>query len=350
MTHRCATLPLALLLAGAAWAAPGCAPQREEPPKGGDEDAGGDPEGDSDVVPGEVDFGDVELPSDPALVTLHGPCPLSERLGGFKVEMNEDVGYTAIDGVVRDGVVPNQVPEEALVEGDCRLLRRRRLVCDPSCEPGFTCGFAQSCVPMPLGQNMGTALLRGLVQPVTLQPIQPGNTYFHTRLPHPGFLPGALIQLLTSRDGFLGILELYGVGVAPLELGEERWVLTEGQPLTLHWTPPAEGARSRVYLEVNIDLHGLTPLLLVCDLPDTGEATLSQSVIDGLVQAGVTGFPSGRALRRTVDSLSSDAGCTELVIASVRAVDVEVTGHVPCARDEDCPPPLHCRTEIQQCE
>ena len=54
--------------------------------------------------------------------------------------------------------------------------------------------------------SLGSLLIWGLVQPVTLQPLQPGNTYFFTRLPHPGFLPGAIIQLLTSSDGYLGAL------------------------------------------------------------------------------------------------------------------------------------------------
>jgi hypothetical protein len=307
---------------------------------------------DTAAGPDGVDAGEdvPSYPQDPALVALDGPCGLAERFGGFKVELNEDVGYTAVDGVVRNGVVPGLVPEEAYVEGDCRLLRRLRLVCDPPCEPGTTCSADASCVPMPTGQDMGTVVIRGLVQRVTLTPLQPGNIYFYTRLPHPGFAPDRVVQL-TNTTGYVAPLELYGVGVAPLVPGEDRWVLTSGQPLALTWAAPGEGARSRVFVELNIDQHGVTPLTMTCDLPDTGAATIPASVVDGLIGAGVTGFPTGRVTRRTVDSQRADGGaCVELVVSSVRQIGVEVTGHVPCARDSDCPPPLTCNLLIQQCE
>lgn len=312
---------------------------------GADTDTNGDLEsaGDPHTV------GDTDYETDPALLDLRGACPLATRLGGFKVEANESVGYTAIDGIVRDGVVPSQVPLEALVEGDCKLLRRRRLVCDPACESDQTCGFDETCIPMPLGQDMGVATFRGLVKLVTIGPIQPGNTYFYSRLMHPGFTAGEVVQL-TTTPGFMGALELYGVGVSQVVPTEETWVITEGQPLVIHWTPPPAGARSRLYLEINIDQHGITPLNLVCDLEDTGEGTISQALIDAFVQAGVTGFPSGKVTRRTADTTTTDEGCVEFFVTSVRQTAVEVTGHIPCTSDANCPEPLHCNLLSQQCE
>ena len=108
-------------------------------------------------------------------------------------------------------------------------------------------------------------------------------------------------------------------------------------------------ARTTVYAELNIDLHGLTPLLLTCELPDIGTGTISASMIDGLIGAGVTGFPEGRVARRTVDSITAPSGCVEFSVSSVRDIELEVTGFIPCTRQAECPPGLTCDVAIQQC-
>ncbi|MBU1068827.1 hypothetical protein KJ975_04580 [Myxococcota bacterium] len=287
---------------------------------------------------------------DPALITLHFPCTEDLRIGGFQVQTNEDMGYTAVDGVVRDGIVPGQIPEVALTEGDCRLLGRRNLFCDPACNPGFTCGFEETCVPMPLGQDMGTVVLRGLVERVALKALQPGSSYSYTQLPHPGFEVNHVIQLRTT-SGFLGPLELYGVGVSQLVPTTSAWTLAAGQDLIIEWTPPPEGARSRILIELNIDQHGLTPLNMSCNLPDTGSATIPAVIVDALIAAGVTGYPTGRVTRRTEDSFTSTQGCIDFFVTSVRTMTVQVAGHTPCTSQDDCTPPEVCDLDpmIQQC-
>ncbi len=327
----------------------GCEQNSRPPDPTGDAQNGGDDDSDGLGDPGGGDIPGADYDQNPAHTVLNGPCAAEQRVGGFKVEMNEDVGYTAIDGVVRNGVVPGMVPALALQEGDCRLLMRRRLVCNPSCDPGYTCSLEENCVPAPVGQNQGMVTLYGLAKLVSLSPLPPGNTYFYTRLPHPGFLSDAVI-LLTSTSGYLGALELYGVGVSAVVPSEPTWVVTEGQPLTVHWTPPADGARSRVFLEINVDQHGVTPLTLTCDFSDNGSAVVPSAVIDGLIAAGVTGFPVGRVTRRTMDSTTSGDQCVDFMVSSVRQVAVEVTGHIPCASEDDCPPLQTCNLLIQQCE
>jgi hypothetical protein len=304
-------------------------------------------------APDSPDAADVvPLPTyehDPAKVELHGACPIDVRVGTFKVEANEDVGYTALDGMVRNGVIPSQVPDVALSEGGCTLFKRRRLLCDPACSSDQTCNLQEVCVPAPLGQDMGTVIVQGLVKLVQMVPLQPGNKYFYSKLNHPGFQSGTVVHLST-QSGYFGPFEMYGIGVAQAVPTEEKWTITQGQPLTIHWDVPPEGARSSVFLELNIDLHGLTPLRLECELPDTGEASIPQSVIDGLVGGGVTGFPEGRFTRRTADSVMHQGECAEFLVTSVRQVAVEVAGHVPCSTDQECPPPLTCNTLIQQCQ
>jgi len=159
------------------------------------------------------DIGDPDYDQNPASVNLRGACPAGKRIGGFKVEMNEDMGYTAIEGVVRNGVIPKDVPEVAVEDGDCRLLRRRRLVCNPACESGYTCNYDLTCIPSPVGQDAGLVVFRGLSKTVVIGPIYPTNSYSYNKLNHPGFAENTVIKL-ASTDGYFGEMEMFGVGVS----------------------------------------------------------------------------------------------------------------------------------------
>lgn len=307
--------------------------------------------GDSQTSDADIDTAvDVpEFDADPSEATLDGPCRSDNRVGAFKVEMNEDLGYTAIDGVVRNGVSPAAVTDNELSSGDCSLLRRRRLVCNPVCAPGQTCDVDGTCIPAPVGQDQGTVTVQGLVSPVSLEPLPPGNNYFFTRLAHPGFGAGDPI-LLTSTLGYFGTLELWGVGVTQLQPSDELWTINEGLPLDLAWTADSVDERTRVFVELNIDQHGLTPVTATCDFADDGAAQIPADIIDGLIAAGVTGFPSGRVTRRTVDSQTRGDECVEFVVSSIRTIGVEVTGFVPCTTTADCPDGTSCVLAIQQCQ
>lgn len=309
-------------------------------------DATVDPQ-DAEVTPDVMHNGDFER--DPTRINLRGACPQEDRIGGFSVQMNEDVGYTAFDGVVRNGIIPNAVRDVTAEEGGCRLLRRRRLTCDPPCGAGETCGVTQMCVPSPVGQSMGPVRVFGLERNVDVMPQQPGQTYFYTRLRHPGVAENAVVQLTAPMPTYFAPLEMYGVGVRRVEPLDAEWVLTDGEPLAIHWVPPAADARTSVYIELNIDLHGLTPLLLVCDVPDTGTATVSANIIRGFIANGVTGFPEGRVTRRTGDSITRPEGCVDFTVSSTRRVELEVTGFIPCTGPAECPAPLTCDVAIQQC-
>lgn len=291
-----------------------------------------------------------ELPDyehDPAKIVLHDPCALDKRVGGFEVVMNEDVGYTAVAGSVKNGLVPGQVPTVALAEGGCKVLHRPRLFCDPPCDSASTCGTGGACVAAPVGQDVGTVTIRGLNKLVEIVATQPGNTYFYTRLTHPGFAPGDVIQLL-STAGYLGKLELYGIGVA--EITPQKIVLTQGQSATVTWDVPPAGARSQVHVDLNIDQHGLSPANVVCDFPDTGSGTIPAAVVDGLIAAGVTGFPSGNVTRRTLDSVVVGDQCADFAVAALHTATIEVTNFIPCTSQANCPEGTTCNLTVQQCQ
>jgi hypothetical protein len=285
---------------------------------------------------------------DAASVALAGACAMEVDLGGFSISGTE--GRTGIDGAVADGVVPVSVLEQIAVAGDCVLLRRNSPFCDPACEPGETCDFDGSCLPYPAAQDLGTVTVDGLVAPVSMEPVFPGNTYYDTSLPTPPFEPGALITL-RMPGGEYGPATLHGVGVEPLVTGDEEWLVEAGVDLAVHWQPPqAEPSRGSVALSISIDQHGATPAALHCSFEDDGEGVVPAAILQTLVDTGVTGFPSGSLVRWTQDHAVLSAGCMDLTVSIRAGVDVDVVGYTSCISDADCPDGQACNEELQICE
>lgn len=285
---------------------------------------------------------------DPATIPLAGRCAMANDYGGFAVDALSD--YSTVAGAVSDGVVPMTVLEEVAVEGDCRALRRNNPFCDPPCASDETCDFDGSCVAYPLTQDLGTVAIAGLVGPVSMDPVSPGYTYFDTTLGHPAYEPGVLIEL-TTGDTPWGPVTLHGVGVQQLDEAEATLLVVEGHDLELGWNAPEGQVRSEVALRINIDQHGATPISLYCSFEDDGAGVVPAALTDLLVNAGVTGFPSGSLVRRTVDSASlGEDGCMDLVVSSTRNPDVRVDGYTPCQDDEDCPDGQTCNEALEICE
>ncbi len=288
------------------------------------------------------------LDLDPATVPLAGACDLAEDFGGFQV-VSAETG-SAVEGDVSDGVVPQSVLEEVQRTDDCFVLRRNNPYCEPSCAAGETCDFNGECLPYPTKQDLGTVSLAGLTQAVSMEPVFPGNTYYDTTLPTPPFDAGQLIAL-DMPGGVYGPLTLYGVGVEPLVSNDALWSVEAGQDLVVHWEAPVgDVVRSEVGLSVNVDQHGTSPGAVYCTFEDDGEGTVPATLIDFLVEAGVTGFPSGSLERRTQDQGAAGQGCMDLTIVAPISVEVDVVGFTPCVDDRDCPDDLACNLELQVCE
>ncbi len=286
---------------------------------------------------------------DPATVPLGGECPMADDYGGFVVASDGDAGWVA--GSVADGVVPASVLEAIETEGECQLLRRNNPFCDPSCAAGQTCDFDGNCVPYPANQDLGTVTLTGLSKALVIEPVFPGYTYFHTKLPPEPFTSGALVTL-SVPDAPGGALALHGVGVSALEPTDATWTFQSGEALTVHWAPPVgDVIRSHVMLSMSIDQHGATPSVLRCTFDDDGEATVGGTILEALVGAGVTGFPNGTLDRRTVDhGTIAGKGCADFAVSSSRNVPVDVIGYTPCVTTDDCPKGQTCDKEFQICE
>ncbi len=285
---------------------------------------------------------------DPATVELLGSCPQEIRQGGFVVDSNED--HASASGQVSDGVVPTAVLTELLRSGDCTIWRRENPFCDPPCASGETCGLDNECVTYPSAGDLGTVTISGLSAPVSMQPVNPGWSYFDTSLDNPPWTAGDLVTLQTGQGAWSPV-RLHGVAPVDLDMPSAQWQVVPGETLTVTWDAAPAGARTEVSLILRIDQHGLTPASLVCAFEDDGEAQVPGDVIDLLVGFGLTGFPFGELRRRTVDhSDLDDGGCMDFELRSSRLAQVEIAGYTPCRRDEDCPDGQTCNEPLERCE
>lgn len=308
-----------------------------------DSDVDADTDTDTETGGHSTPFEIPEPVGDPATIPLAGECPLANRYGSFSVDVYED--YSLVSGAVANGVNPVTVLELMAEEGGCQLLRRNNPFCDPPCDAGDVCDFSGSCIPFPTNQDIGTVTVGGLEDRVVMRPIAPGNQYFDTSVPHPVFQPGNLIELRTWDNTFgSSDVTLHGVGVAPIDVGGPKttWTIFDNQPLTITWNAPGGSLQSRIWVKLNIDQHGTTPVTMYCDLPDTGTADLPASLLHTLINYGVTGFPNATISRRTVDSAAIESGCMQLTVQSPTSPQIRVDGFIPCNNSADCTSPQIC--------
>jgi hypothetical protein len=281
------------------------------------------------------------------LTPPRGACALAKRVGRFIVESQLDFGV--IQGTVSDGVVPATIPELVREAGSCRLNKRRTLACLPSCISGETCGEGGACIPYPERISVGQVNIRGLTREVTMKPQNPGNIYFAPGADNPPYQDLQPILLSGVGAGSVPSFELFGVGSEPLTEAPS-WVLEAGVDLTIEWQAPTSLLGASVAVELTIDQHGTSPLSLTCEFDDTGSGTVPSSLVQQLIDAGISGFPNGRITRRTADHVNLPIGCVELAVGSPRAASVSVLGYTPCNGPEDCPSGKVCNTALERCE
>jgi len=313
----------------------------------GGNDKEGKPDKDTsvDTPPITTDTGPTVNPS---TVELGGRCPLANAWGGFTVVSTSELALAT--GAVIDGVLPLSVLEEVGAEGDCVLLRQNNPFCNPACAANETCDFDGNCLPYPLEQDLGTVTIDGLSEPVEMTPTPPGFSYFFIGLDNPPASAGDLVTLEATGGATIDPFTLYGVGSTPLELDGEMWVVDRDIDTVVNWNPPDDGARSWVHILITIDLHGLTPVQVECDFADTGQGIVPGALLNQFIDFGVTGIPTGKITRWTVDSTVQGDACIDFSVAATHNPEVDVIGFTPCHEDEDCPPGETCNQPFEICE
>jgi hypothetical protein len=279
---------------------------------------------------------DTDLVTPPS--TLQGACLSSEHLGGFRIEEGSPQSYLA--GAVRDGVVPDAIETEIYHSGLCTLRQPPRTFCDPACDPGFVCNLTNTCVPYPTGIDLGQVSVRGDGVSWSIAPTDPGPRYDLVG-PDP-LVPAHTWVMLTAATGGAGG-PLYGVGPEPLILGSTDWPLDGTDDLLLSWTPPSDASTlTDVTFTLLTNQHGVRPVTLRCELPDTGTAAIPRSALDQLLALGVSGVPSAFATRRSADSVQAEDGCIDFQIRRTVRGYPSLGGRVACVSDVQCPTGTTC--------
>jgi len=250
--------------------------------------------------------------ADARVATLDGPCELADRVGSFAVA-HED-GFSLVSGSVSDAVEPNTVLQLEYQEGGCVFLRKLNPFCDPPCAGGETCDLTDTCVPAPRRLSAGTVTVDGLLADVVMEPNEVNKEYQDATVPHPPFAPGAAVTL-SAAGAQTEPFVLDGVGVEPLLLASTVWTMVAGQPMAIEWTPST--GPGKIFVSLNVDLHGNSPVTMYCTFDDTGAATIPEALVSRLIDYGVTqGFASAHAYRRTVDRVDIEQGCVDFIVDS----------------------------------
>ena len=272
------------------------------------------------------------------------PCTAATKVGGFRIDLGK--GYTGVQGQVFDGVVPTNVSEVVETSGECKLLRKRTLLCNPRCVPGKTCDDKGVCIPTPTGVNVGKVTITGLKAPISMEPRAP--IYYYTNsgtLPHPAFEPGAAIRL-SATGGDYSPFVLLGEGIDALEVTAKEIPVDRGKATVIAWKPPTVKGKAKVHINLNIANHGGTPVRIECEVDDTGSFSIPEALVTKLVDFGFSGFPTVNLTRRTADSTTLAPGCVELVVTSEVSIPVALAGVVSCTTDKDCPAGKTCQADL----
>jgi hypothetical protein len=201
--------------------------------------------------------------------------------------------------------------------------------------------------------SVGSITVAGLSQTVVMEPTGAAGAtmYSFIDLAYPFVDPGAKIVARAAGDADdFGGFTLLGRGVELIDLLDEEPVLLHDQDLEIDWT--AGQSDARVTLRINIDQHGQSPIRLSCDTADTGSYTLPSALIDWLIDAGVTGYPSLSMSRRTIERMEIDdveGGCVEFEVSSSLTRTILVENHIPCQFDYECPEGMTCDEAIETC-
>lgn len=255
-------------------------------------------------------------------------------------------GYSEFNGGLYDAVDPRNVWVEKAKEGDCRLITGPKLSCAPSCGSGEICAGNNKCITEPAPQDAGTVTIAGLKAAFSAD--YRAGVYYK---PISGAFPPATVGAdvtLTAAGAKAPGFSITASGIDPLEVAEGDISLDTTKPLTLSWTPPSQAGTSHIILSLDLAHHGNVAAKLVCDVADTGSATIPVTMLTALAAEGVAGFPSVAMVRRAVNSTTVDGSCVEFALSSSVDRPLLLPGVLSCSCPNDtCEP---CEAIGQVCK
>jgi hypothetical protein len=262
-------------------------------------------------------------------------------------------GSTTVSGKVYDGPIPSETVWDTVDEqGDCKLLTPRAPFCKPSCGSSAVCVEDGECQDNPTPRNLGTLTVKGVkttagADEFEIEPVN--NSYMNgaaASLPFAAFAEGDQLSIESSGGDYAPI-SLEVPGIAPLELKDDAALALEAdQPLHLAWVAPAQGATSRISVQLDISHHGGSKGKIECDADDSGSLDIAAPLIGKLIDLGVAGFPTVIVTRGAVDTAPIQPGLVELVVSMKQERAVTVPGVASCTADTDCEDGKHCQKDL----
>lgn len=237
-------------------------------------------------------------------------CLLSEKIGEFRILIDDGNGFSWIQGHVSDAVEAQAEFTDGDQEGGCILKMPVNPFCNPPCDPGTVCNKDSECMPEPDRVDVGTVSFTGLSVPVV---IQPDWNFGYSKFDFTGdaYATGAQIELV-AEGGDLEGFTLQGAGVDRLEVPFTELDMGSGLPLTIEWTP-SDGP-GVVFVEIDMTQHGITPVNLYCEVEDTGSLTVSANLMTQVIGSWMEGIPILNLYRHTIDSVDLSLGCVEFEV------------------------------------
>jgi hypothetical protein len=270
-------------------------------------------------------------------------------VGTFAVEHTGQ--GTSVQGKVKNGPDADyQIWDVASTAGDCELRTPRIPSCMPACPGSEVCVEVNTCRAAPASVSVGDVTISGVShagasEPVKLRSIvknyqTPGDVTWDS----PGFAAGDPIGLSAS-GGELEPFEIEASGVTPLLMTSDTPELAGDAPIELSWEPEVAEVETRLYVRIDISHHGGTRGLIECDTADDGSLTIDGSLLQGLIDQGVSGFPNIRITRSNIGSVPTPLGIIELKVNSLLQQDITIEGLASCNTDEECPAGTLCETD-----
>jgi hypothetical protein len=165
-------------------------------------------------------------------------------------------------------------------------------------------------------------------------------------LAYPPFAAGDAV-MLSAEGGELLPFELSAQAIAPLELLSPSPLPFDPDAQTLvRWTPPASGDGSRIIVTADISHHGGRKGELMCETDDDGELEIPATLVQGLIDLGVAGFPTIVVTRESTNEPAAETPGIELRIFSEVGRELEIPGVTSCdepGQQDVCPEGQTCQ-------
>ena len=271
--------------------------------------------------------------------------------------------HTTLTGQIESGPpVPTLLWEATSTEGECELLEPYAPFCEVDCGSGV-CVADDVCRDDPDTMDAGTATLTGVELADGGSEVELLAVLGKYQLPgasgvsYPPATEGARLTLTADGIEANPVLPLAPgftvetTGISPLEITSGETVSMEReQPTTVTWTPADDPRASRIFVEVDISHHGGQKGQIDCEIEDSGSLTIPATLITGLINLGVAGFPDLKIARRAVGTTETDEMSVTFQVQSQVTLPVELPGFASCSEDLPCPDDLTCNNDVLLCQ